>query len=171
MSREIANRSAMDSRLLGLARKSPEEIAEITGLDAKYVAERITHLLESRGWLSDRQEERLLLEEITDLKDEVMSRMKLSDDQTFSATANVALRALKLISERIDSRKRLVEQDINEITQAQARVFGSAFDKALTYIVREFKEADEPDAEMVDAFVADGLRLAVKELESNVSVD
>jgi hypothetical protein len=111
----------------------------------------------------------LLLEEITDLKDEVMARMKLSDDQTFSATANVALRALKLISERIDSRKKLVQADIAEITQAQAKVFGAAFDKALTHIVQEFKAAEEPDNEMIDAFVSDGLRLAVKQLESNVS--
>jgi hypothetical protein len=169
MSKDIAKRSAMDSRLLSLARKSPDEIAEITGLESRYVAERITHLLESRGWLSDRQEERLLLEEITDLKDEVMARMKLSDDQTFSATANVALRALKLISERIDSRKKLVQADIAEITQAQAKVFGAAFDKALTHIVQEFKAAEEPDNEMIDAFVSDGLRLAVKQLESNVS--
>lgn len=158
----------MDSRLLSLARKSPDEIAEITGLESRYVAERITHLLESRGWLSDRQEERLLLEEIADLKDEVMGRMRLADDQTFSATANVALRALKLISERIDARKKLVQADINEITLAQAKVFGSAFDKALAYIVQEFKTAVDPDEETIDAFVADGLRLAVKQLESNV---
>ena len=161
----------MDSRLLGLARKSPVEIAELTGLDSRYVAERITFLLESRGWLSDRQEERLLLEEVTDLKDEVLLRMRLADDQTFSATAGVALKALKLIAERIDSRKKLVQADIAEITAAQAKVFGAAFDKALTHIVQEFKSAVEPDSETIDAFVSDGLRLAVRQLESNVSVD
>ena len=63
-----SNRSAIDAKLLSLARKSPEEIAELTGLDAKFVASRISELLESRDWLSDRQQERLLLEEIADLE-------------------------------------------------------------------------------------------------------
>ena len=112
---------------MSLARKAPDEIAELTGLDARFVAERISQLLESRDWLSDRQQERLLLEEIADLKDMVMDRVKFADEKDFAGIANVALRTLKLISERLDSRRKLVDADINEITAAQARVFGKAF--------------------------------------------
>ena len=49
-------RSAVDAKLLSMARRSPQEIADATGLDARFVAERISFLLESRDWLSDRQQ-------------------------------------------------------------------------------------------------------------------
>ena len=163
-----SNRSAIDAKLLSYARKSPEEIAELTGLDAKFVASRISELLESRDWLSDRQQERLLLEEVSELKDLVMDALRQSGDAgEFVATANVALRTLKLISERLDARKKLVEQDINEISAAQARVFGKAFDLALSHVVKVLGEDVDPD--LVDATVRDGLKMAARSLESNVS--
>jgi hypothetical protein len=157
----------MDSKLLSLARKSPVEIAELTGLDARFVASRIAELLESRDWLSDRQQERLLLEEVAELKDMAFDAVRSSADAgEFAATANVALRTLKLVSERIDARRKLVDADINEITAAQARVFGKAFDRALSYIVGVL--GDGLDSAVVDAAVADGLRLAVRELDGHV---
>jgi hypothetical protein len=162
----VSNRSAIDAKLLAYARKSPEEIAELTGLDARFVAERISFLLESRDWLSDRQQERLLLEEIADLKDMVMDRVKFADEKDFAGIANVALRTLKLISERLDSRRKLVDADIESITQAQARVFGKAFNLALEHVVGVLGSGFEP--EVVDATVQDGLRRAAKSLESSV---
>jgi hypothetical protein len=164
---ELVSRSAMDSKLLSLARKSPAEIAELTGLDAKFVAARVSELLESRDWLSDRQQERLLLEEVAELKDLAFDAVRSSADAgEFAATANVALRTLKLVSERIDARRKLVDADINEITAAQARVFGKAFDRALSHIVGVL--GDGLDSAVVDAAVADGLRLAVRELDGHV---
>ena len=159
----------MDGKLLSLARKSPEEISELTGLDARFVAERISQLLESRDWLSDRQQERLLLEEIADLKDLVMERVRFADEKDFAGIANVALRTLKLISERLDSRRKLVDADINEITAAQARVFGRAFNLALEHVVSVL--GDGFDSEIVDATVADGLKRAAASLESSVVSD
>jgi hypothetical protein len=167
---ELVNRSAMDAKLLSLARKSPEEIADLTGLDARFVAERISQLLESRDWLSDRQQERLLLEEIADLKDMIMERVRFADEKDFAGIANVALRTLKLISERLDSRRKLVDADINEISAAQARLFGKAFDIALGYVVDSFKALEEvPAEEDVDVIVREGLKRAAAELERNVS--
>lgn len=167
MGSELAGRSAIDGKLLSYARKSPEEIAELTGLDARFVAERISQLLESRDWLSDRQQERLLLEEIADLKDMIMERVRFADEKDFAGIANVALRTLKLISERLDSRRKLVDADISEITAAQARLFGAAFDLALGHVVSVLGE--DVDPELVDATVRDGLKLAAKKLESNVA--
>jgi hypothetical protein len=167
---ELVNRSAMDAKLLSLARKSPEEIADLTGLDARFVAERISQLLESRDWLSDRQQERLLLEEIADLKDMIMERVRFADEKEFAGVANVALRTLKLISERLDARKKLVDVDIESITASQARLFGKAFDLALGYVVDSFKALEEvPAEEDVDVIVREGLKRAAAELERNVS--
>lgn len=164
-----SNRSAIDAKLLSYARKSPDEIAELTGLDSRFVAERISQLLESRDWLSDRQQERLLLEEIADLKDMVMERVRFADEKDFAGVANVALRTLKLISERLDSRRKLVDADIESITQAQARVFARAFNLALEHVVGVLGSEFEP--EIVDVTVQDGLRKAAKALESSVVSD
>ena len=166
---EVERRGAMDAKLLSLARKSPQEISDLTGLDAKFVAERISQLLESRDWLSDRQQERLLLEEIADLKDMVMDRVRFADEKDFAGIANVALRTLKLISERLDARRKIVDADINEITAAQARLFGRAFDAALNHVVAGVKLTAEVDDELVDSLVVEGLKLAARSLEQNVS--
>ena len=164
-----SSRSAIDAKLLAYARKSPEEIAELTGLDARFVAERISQLLESRDWLSDRQQERLLLEEISDLKDMIMERVRFADDREFSNVANVALRTLKLISERLDARRKIVDADINEITQAQARLFGRAFDMALSHVTDGVKRLGENiDDTFVDELVREGLKKAAQTLESAV---
>jgi hypothetical protein len=165
----VSGRSAIDSRLLSLARKSPVEIAELTGLDAGFVASRISELLESRDWLSDRQQERLLLEEVADLKDVVLGRLHSADDRDFAGVANVALRTLKLIGERLESRRKLVEADISEISAAHARIFGRAFDLALTHVVDVL--GDGVESEVVDAAVREGLLRAARSLESSVVSD
>jgi len=162
-------RSSLDAKLLSMARKSPQEIADATGLDARFIAERISQLLESRDWLTERQQERLLLEEVIDLKDKVMEMLELGDPRMFAANASVALKTMKLVSERIDARRKLVNQDINEITNAQARIFGKAFDVALQHIVSNMKKSDElPESEDIDAWVSDGLRMAARELSEHV---
>lgn len=163
-------RSSLDSRLLSLARRSPVEIAELTGLDAGFVASRIVELLESRDWLSDRQQERLLLEEIGELKDLALAAVRSAGDAgEFAAAANVALRSLRLVSERLDARRKLVDADIEALTAAQARVFGRAFDVALSHVVSVL--GVDVDVDVVDGVVADGLRLAVRELEARVVVE
>ena len=155
---ELVGRSAMDSRLLSLARKSPEEIAELTGLDARFVAERISQLLESRDWLSDRQEERLLLIEAASLKDRAFAALDGVEGSEFAQVANVVLRSLKLVGERLDARRKLVDSDLERLTSAHARMFGEAFDAALSHVVSVLGEGVDP--ELVDAAVADGLRPA-----------
>lgn len=167
---EVARRSAVDSKLLSLARKSPVEIGELTGLEPGFVAARVSELLESRDWLSDRQQERLLLEEIADLKDLVMDQVRQAGDVgEFAQVANVALRTLKLISERLDSRRKLIDADIASITAEQARIFGRAFDVALQDVVSSFKALEAvPEDEDVDVLVQQALKKAVKVLDSDV---
>lgn len=162
-------RSDLDERLLSLARRSPAEIAELTGLDAGYVAERVAFLLDSKDWLSDRQEERLLLIEAAALKDRAFSMLDAVGPQEFAGVANVVLKSLRLVSERLDSRRKLVDGDIERITAAHARLFAEAFDVALRHIVEGFKLFDEvPGDEEVDALVVEGLRRAEVVLSGRV---
>ena len=154
-------KSSLDEKLLSLARRSPAEIAELTGLDSRYVAERIAHLLDSKDWLTDRQEERLLLIEAATLKDKAFAMLDAVDAKEFAGIANVVLRSLKLVSERLDSRRKLVDEDIHKITGAHAKMFANAFDTALRFIVQGFKAFDGvPSDEDVDELVVAGLKRA-----------
>jgi hypothetical protein len=138
-------RTNLDDKLLSLARKSPTEIAEATGLDAGYIAERIAHLLDSKDWLTDRQEERLLL------------------------VANVVLKSLRLVSERLDARRKLVDDDIQKITASHAKIFATAFDVALQYIIAGFKAFEGvPSDDDVDDLVEQGLKRAGSILDANL---
>jgi hypothetical protein len=162
-------RTNLDEKLLSLARKSPLEIADATGLDAGYVAERISHLLDSKDWLTDRQEERLLLIEAAALKDRAFGMLDAVGPNEFAGVANVVLKSLRLVSERLDARRKLVDDDIQKITAAHAKIFAQAFDAALQYIVAGFKAFEGvPADEDVDDLVEQGLKRAGSVLDANI---
>ena len=162
-------RTNLDERLLSLARKSPAEIAEATGLEPGYIAERIAYLLDSKDWLTDRQEERLLLIEAASLKDKAFGMLDEVDMKDFASVANVVLKSLKLVSERLDARRKLVDDDIQKITAAHAKIFAQAFDAALQYIIAGFKAFEGvPEDEDVDDLVEQGLKRAGSILDANI---
>lgn len=162
-------RSSLDEKLLSLARRSPAEIAEVTGLEPGYIAERIAYLLDSKDWLTDRQEERLLLIEAGSLKDKAFGMLEDVGPQEFAGVANVVLKSLRLVSERLDARRKLVDDDIQKITAAHAKIFAEAFDAALQYIVAGFKAFDGvPAEEEVDELVEQGLKRAGAVLDANI---
>jgi hypothetical protein len=162
-------RTNLDEKLLSLARKSPKEIAELTGLEPQYIAERIAYLLDSKDWLTDRQEERLLLIEAGSLKDRAFGMLENVGPQEFAGVANVVLKSLRLVSERLDARRKLVDEDIHKITAAHAKIFAQAFDVALAYIVAGFKAFDGvPSDEDVDDLVEQGLKRAGSILDANI---
>ena len=162
-------RTNLDEKLLSLARKSPAEIAEATGLEPGYIAERIAYLLDSKDWLTDRQEERLLLIEAASLKDKAFGMLDEVEGRDFASVANVVLKSLKLVSERLDARRKLVDDDIQKITAAHAKIFAQAFDAALQYIIAGFKAFEGvPEDEDVDDLVEQGLKRAGSILDANI---
>ena len=162
-------RTSLDEKLLSLARKSPAEIAEVTGLEPGYIAERIAYLLDSKDWLTDRQEERLLLIEAGSLKDKAFGMLEDVGPQEFAGVANVVLKSLRLVSERLDARRKLVDSDIEKITAAHAKIFAEGFDAALQFIVAGFKAFDGvPAEEEVDELVEQGLKRAGAVLDANI---
>lgn len=162
-------KSSLDEKLLSLARKSPVEIAELTGLEPGYVAERVAYLLDSKDWLTDRQEERLLLIEAATLKDKAFGMLEAVGPQEFAGVANVVLKSLRLVSERLDARRKLVDEDIDRITVAHAKMFAEAFDSALRFIVQGFKAFDGvPSNAEIDDLVEAGLRRAEGVLNEHI---
>ena len=162
-------RTDLDGKLLSLARRSPVEIAELTGLEPGYVAERIAHLLDAKDWLTDRQEERLLLIEAASLKDKAFGMLDEVESKDFSSVANVVLKSLRLVSDRLDARRKLVDSDIEKITSAHAKIFATAFDAALQYIISGFKAFEGvPSDDEVDDLVEQGLKRAGAVLDANI---
>jgi hypothetical protein len=82
--------------------------------------------------------------------------------QEFAGVANVVLRSLRLVSERLDARRKLVDEDIAKITREHARVFALAFDTALNHIVEGLRANGDlvglsEDGDIIDTLVEQGL--------------
>ena len=60
----LVDSPALNKLLLRNARKSFNEISQITGIPVGEVAERLTNLLDNRTWRDDLMEEKLLLAEV-----------------------------------------------------------------------------------------------------------
>jgi DNA-binding Lrp family transcriptional regulator len=170
---ELERRSALDNKLLSMARKSPQEIAEATGLKPEEVASRVKKLLAARDWLTEREEERLILIEAADLKEQAMdalSEARIGED--WSSVANVALKSLKLVADRLDARRKLVDSDIQRITQHQAKLFGDAFEVALIDVVDTIRALGEvPGDEDVYEIARKALEKAGRQLDKSVNYE
>lgn len=139
-------RSALDEMLLRHARKSPEEIEAKTGIPAREAMERLAQLLTARDWLTERQEEKLLIMELSDLIDDVKRRLEHVSEQYYSDTANVALRGYEAIGKRMDARAAITEAEMAEITRIQAEVYietlNRTVQKTMDYIAEVFPDMD-----------------------------
>jgi DNA-binding Lrp family transcriptional regulator len=172
MSKEVVKSNALNEQLIRSARKSPVEIAEETGLSPQEAMARIGQLLEDRGWLTERMEERLLLEEMHDVVAHARKVMLSAehDLENYASIANAVLKGLQLVAQRMDARKKIVDADIERITQAQARAFGDAFDIALTHVRATLKEIYPlVTDETIDDLAREGLLVAKRELNERVS--
>ena len=76
---------------------------------------------------------------------------------------------MRLVSDRLDARRKLVDDDIQKITQAHAKIFAQAFDAALQYIIAGFKAFEGvPTDDEVDDLVEQGLKRAGAILDANI---
>lgn len=148
------------------------EIAEETGLSPEEAMERLGRLLEDRGWLTERMEERLLLEEMYQVVAHARKVMVSAeyDLENYASIANAVLKGLQLVAQRMDARKKVLDDDIAKITQAQARAFGDAFDIALTHVRSTLKEIYPlVTDETIDDLAREGLQIAKKEINARAS--
>lgn len=161
----VLSRSALDERLLANARKSLREISEITGLGVDELAERYSVLFEERGWLTERQEERLLLIELGDMLTDGKERLKQASLEDYASIYRAILANMTLMANRMDMRRKLVDDDINRITHANARQFGAAYDTAVNHIVASLRAA-HPDItdEEIEQYSTEGLKKARNQL-------
>lgn len=157
---ERSKRSNTTKLLLKNARLSPQEIEDKTGIPANEAAAKLTELLQSRDWLTDRMEERLLLIEMGDFVAEVRDRQKNASEENFALIAGVTLRAYREIANRLDARRRLTDSDINEISAAQGRMMMDTIKLALD-IAADHVTAMHPELTGLREELQDGFRHAL----------
>lgn len=146
---EHERRNVADRLLLRYARKSPNEIEELTGIPALEAKARIDEILSARDHLTLRQEEVLILEEMAELIHESRDRMQNATDRDYATIANVALRGMTTALSRIEAAKKAVKIDVSKITEGQARVFTRIFDVGYKTILNELANKYEIPAEVV----------------------
>ena len=169
---ERAQRSALDELLLRNARKSPEQIEIVTGVPAHEAMERLTFLLRSRDWMSERMSEMLLMIEMGDLIDDVKKRLANVSEQYYSDTANVALRGYEAISKRMDARRSITEEDMAEITRVQAETYIEAIREmvsdAIDYVAEVYPDMDVELENALTAGIQRALPAAYEKIRKRV---
>lgn len=167
---DIVNTNPLTEKLLANARKPLIETAQLLGMTVQQVAEKYSILFEDPDWRTSKQNEQLLLIELGEFLDDARKTLGQADIKDYSSVAGVVLKSIKLIADRLDARKKLVDADIQQITRGQAHVFGEAFDLTLNHVVEGLQTLyPEIDTDEVDALVADGMIIAKKKLEEHIN--
>jgi len=163
--------SNSDRMMLKNARKSIGEIAEITCIPAQNVAARMQELLEAHDWMTDRQQERLLIMEMEEFIQNARDMLENADLENYAPIAAVVLKGMTTVGNRMDSRKSILDDDINKITMAQGRLMGQVVDIALTHVRATLKERyPETDDEEIDVLLMEGMTLASRQIDKAVLV-
>ena len=165
----LAASPALNKLLLRHARKSFNEIAELTGIPPQEVSERLTSLLDDRTWRDDIQEEKLILDDIAGLVDQIRTRMAgaNTDDEGWASMARVQLQAFKTMLEQLDKRRKALNGELSLITLQQARLMAEAIKIAQERAVLNIeKKYPELDSEVIYAEFEEALPKAVAYLEA-----
>lgn len=168
---DLRERTAKENLLLRYARLSPAEIAEKTGLEPGEVISSLADILQTRDWMTERMEERLLLIELGDFIESARSRQNNASEDNYADIANVVLRGYEAISKRLDARRKLTEQDMNEISRAQGERLMQIISLALN-MAGEYVSELHPDIYELPSELEEGFRISLprarEEIEKNV---
>lgn len=164
--------AASDRLILSNAREPISVIAEMTGLAPEYCAERLQELLNQRDHLTDRQEERLLLIEMSALVNEAREKLRHVGEDNWADTANVALRGYDSLAKRMDERRRANAEDEDKITAGQGARTIELIRVALNYAGEEIATAHpEFDPMELNMAFSKALPIAREELRKHVISD
>lgn len=170
---EKVDKGSISNRLLlSYARLSPNEIAKKTGFSPIEAAERISALLDDRDYLTQMQQEQLLILDMQELIDDAKQRMSGVSDEYYADIAAVVVRSMTAIGARMDSQRKLIKHNIEDITEARAALYGRSFDIALWHVIDKLMiEHSDISKEEVRALVREGMMLASQSLAEHVNQD
>lgn len=160
--------SAIEARLLDEATQfqSPKEISKkLNGaVKPKAVLETITDLLDKRDFLTEAQQDRLLMRDLQKLKNDLQQKVK-DDDQ---AAYGPLVRVLEQIGKRIDKLKEQSDDKYLQIQSIYARLLVDAVsvmaDRILLRLQANFPEIQY---EELSSIVEESLPLAIQAIEKS----
>lgn len=145
--------------------ESPEAIAErFNGaITAKAVAERTQKLLGDPNWLTQAQQEEVILLRMRLIAADMAQGFQDLDSQK----AQIA--TLEAIAKRLDKRREATAVDLNSLYQNQATIMLRAIDIATGYLRGAFRE--KIDQQQWDEAIREGMALAAAELEKHKALE
>lgn len=145
---------------------SPEELSVRIGgvLSPEQVAGRIKELLKRRNWLDAAEQDVLVT-----LK---MSRLiaELEDQPRTSRNAEVLIRSLEVLGNRLEKRAKATENDLNTLYAWQAETFITVLEGVIRRLTDE-TPLGTMEATALEPIVESSLRLARLELEAYEASD
>jgi DNA-binding Lrp family transcriptional regulator len=164
----LVSSPALDRLLLKNARKTPNTIAEITGIPADEIAERLTTLLEETTLRDDLMEEKLILAEVSMLVGDIRDRMSRVnvEDEGWASMARVQLAALKTLLEQVDKRRKAVDGKLALVNLEQVQMIGAAIRLATDRAALRLSKKYGIDEEEVYAEFEEQFPAALEYLES-----
>lgn len=163
---------AINRLLLRNARKPYDEIARLTGIPVGEVAERLETLLTTPDVRTDLMEEKLLLEEVGILVDDIRERMSRTkvEDEGWASMARVQLQALKTMLEQLEKRRKAVDGKLSTISMEQAQLIAAAIQLTKERAIFEIeKKYPELDVEIIHAEFDVALAGSIAFLESKAN--
>lgn len=136
-------RTDLDRLMLLHASKSINDIAEITGLTPEQAGTRLSELLETKGKLQDLYRERLLMEELWQMKDDLAARVANSAERNTAGLANAWRQVTSLVLDRFDKARERNREDITKIDEYHAEILGRVLAQFAADLAARFGLTDD----------------------------
>lgn len=137
--------SKLDARLLEMAANnfSGEEMESSVGVPAAQCLVRVKQVLSSRDVWTEVERKQLLLQDLYALKDKIQ---KQNPDYFDEKQGGMLVKTLTTIGNILDKQSAMSDEEINRITEANARamlrLIGAAFERAKEYLRVEYPDVD-----------------------------
>lgn len=148
--------------------KSPAEISEMFNgaITPKGVAKRVQELIENPNWLTQAQQEEIILRRMRELVAKIEEQSK---EYRSVEMYEAHIRALEAVAKRVDKRRETNAVDLNSLYGNQAAIMLRALDLATGYLRGAFRE--QIDQEKWDEAIREGMSLARKEVEKHKAIE
>lgn len=161
-------RSDLDRLLLANAKKSLTELTELTGLPEADVAQRLSQLYESKGALTDLYRERVLIEELYELYDEIRDKAKNAAERNAAGLYNALRQVIIVMFERLEKARARNADDLATVNEAHARVMFAAiqlaFEKSVFELQKRYPDIEEGELEKI---ILESLPIAMQSISDS----
>lgn len=166
--------SGLDRRLLEMAaaKRSPEEMGEELSMPPARAAQRVREILSSRDWLSRAEEEALLIQEMTDLKESLKRLVERFDDAEYLHGLDpryIAMlsKVMGDLMKAVEQRRKAAQSERISIRSAHAKLVVVAIERAFTHVSRELRMQYAVDEVVLRDLMEEALPKAIASLQEN----